>query len=155
LPLLYEIINDGVTFSRVEWEWAQDLGMRYPVSYRSMSRTIYPNNAVEVTTSEVRFTEVIFPSRLADSEFGFAALGLKPGTIVYDMRDPAQPRYEFQPNSGAVDGLVKLSPPPGATPVPSDRTRHWGVWIVLANLMAGLFLAGLYLRSKLARRANP
>ena len=83
-----------------------------------------------------------------------SALGLKPGTIVYDMRDPAQPRYEFQPTSRAVDGLIKLAPPPGEAPVPSARTGRWGVWIVLVNLLVGLFLAGVYIRSKRAQRAN-
>jgi hypothetical protein len=155
LPLLHDVLQDGTSVDRCEWEWAELEESHYPRRVTMRDRITYPGEAVEVMTIDLVFTSVERLSSISDEEFRFSALGLKPGTIVTDMRDPAQPRYEFQPNSGAVDGLVKLSPPPGATPVPSDRTRHWGVWIVLANLMAGLFLAGLYLRSKLARRSNP
>lgn len=155
LPLLHDVSENGASVDRCEWEWVELGESHYPRRVSTRDRITYPGGAEELLTIDLEFELVERLSSVSDDEFRFSALGLKPGTIVTDMRDPAQPRYEFQPTSGAVDGLVKLAPPPGATPVPSDLTRNWGVWIVFANLMAGLFLAGLYIRSKCARRANP
>lgn len=153
LPLQYEVKQDGVVYDHYEWKWDQtSSGSSYPSDVRIERRITYPDGAVELQTDRLEFTQVDRPEKVSDAEFGFAALGLKSGTTVYDMRDPAQPMYEFQPTSDAADGLVKIAPVASAAPSrpagPGSRTR----WIILFNLvLLVMFLGGALLRKKLAR----
>lgn len=151
LPTRYDLTRGDELITQHTWVWETlPSGNYYPRKFSSQSRTIYPapNYAVQLDRMEVEFTEVTEGLVVSDESFTFSALGLEPGAIVYDVRDATEARFEFQPDSSNLLGLVEKPLPaeyrtiePGLPrPFRWLRTALLAVVFVLALGVSGYFL---------------
>lgn len=110
LPINFALLENDEVVENFEWSWKEtNLGSHYPSKFWHQQRLVYPhkNDAIEIVTTVFEFDEVSEAPVLADETFTFAGLGLGEGAAVYDNRDSRQTRYEYQPSSKNLLGLIE------------------------------------------------